>query len=187
MTSAYRFIQKFWLMNDQIINLLGKEEKKQNDEIEIFTNQFIEKINFALEKFRYNVIIAVMHEIYSFYKKIADRDENNVNLRENFIKILTVITPITPHLASECIHKLNHKKDLKWPEVIQKYLTSEKSEIVIQINGKKRNTISIKKGAIESNVIESINKMNLISKYLDGKKIFKTIYVKDRIINFIIK
>ena len=87
----------------------------------------------------------------------------------------------------ECIHKLNHKKDLKWPEVIQKYLTSEKSEIVIQINGKKRNTISIKKGAIESDVVEDINKMNLISKYLDGKKIFKTIYVKDRIINFIIK
>ena len=38
----------------------------QNEEIEIFTNQSIDKINTALEKFRYNVIIAVFHEIYNF-------------------------------------------------------------------------------------------------------------------------
>ena len=48
---------------------LGFSMKKCED-IEIFTNQAINRINISLEKFRYNVIIAVFHEIYSFYKKI---------------------------------------------------------------------------------------------------------------------
>ena len=70
-----------------------------NNEIEIFTNQSINKINFALEKFRYNVIIAVFHEIYSFFKKIIDENKNYKNLKKNFIKILIIISPVAPHLA----------------------------------------------------------------------------------------
>ena len=74
MTSAFKFIQKFWLLSEEIINLSKKEtDKLQNEEIEIFTNQAIDKINTALEKFRYNVIIAVFHEIFNFYNKVLNK------------------------------------------------------------------------------------------------------------------
>ena len=74
MTSAFKFIQKFWLLAEEIINLSKKEtDKLQNEEIEIFTNQAIDKINTALEKFRYNVIIAVFHEIFNFYNKVLNK------------------------------------------------------------------------------------------------------------------
>ncbi len=69
MSSSFKFIQKFWLLNFQISKLIEKNMIESNEEIEIFTNQSINKINYALEKFRYNVIIAVFHEIYSFFKK----------------------------------------------------------------------------------------------------------------------
>ena len=69
MSSAYKFIQKFWSLNNQVLEILKEEKINPNDDIEIFTNQSINRINFALEKFRYNVIIAVFHEIYSFLKK----------------------------------------------------------------------------------------------------------------------
>ena len=69
MSAAYKFIQKFWLTSENISSLIKKDNSKETDEnIDIFTNQAIEKINTALEKFRYNVIIAVFHDIYNFYK-----------------------------------------------------------------------------------------------------------------------
>ena len=52
---------------------------------------------------------------------------------------------------------------------------------------KKENTISIKKGAEEKFIVENIKKTKLIEKYIKDKEVFKIIYVKDRIINFIIR
>ena len=86
MSSAFKFINKFWLMSEQIQKIIKMNEGELNEEIEIFTNQSINKINIALEKFRYNVIIAVFHEIYSFYKKISEKNKNFKNLEENLKK-----------------------------------------------------------------------------------------------------
>ena len=187
MTSAYKFIQKLWLMNQEIFQILQKEKHDENIEIDIFTNQAIEKINFALEKFRYNVIIAMFHEIYGFYKKISDSNLNYANLEINIKKILVVMMPVIPHIVSECLDKFKIKADIKWPEINKKILVTDKCEIVIQVNGKKRNTISLKKGASEDFIIKNIQDMKLIEKYIKDKKIFKTIYVKDKIVNFIVK
>ena len=49
---AYKYIQKFWLMNEKILSILKKEKLDLNNEIDTFTNQAIYKINFALEKFQ---------------------------------------------------------------------------------------------------------------------------------------
>ena len=187
MVSAYKFIQKFWSISDQITKLTTEEILDNNEDIEIFTNQIIEKINLALEKFRYNVIIASFHEIYTFYKKVLDQNKNYKNLKNNFEKILVIMMPVIPHLASECLNELIKKSESKWPTANPKYLQSDKNEIVIQVNGKKRNIISIKKGVEEKFVVENIKEMKLIEKYIKGKKIFKTIYIKDKIRNFIIK
>ena len=80
MSSSYKFIQKFWSMSDEIIKLI-KDDKlnESNKEIDIFTNQALEKINISLEKFRYNVIIAVFHEIFNFYSKILEKNKNYNN------------------------------------------------------------------------------------------------------------
>tara|TARA_B100001142_G_scaffold113896_1_gene115985 strand:- start:1961 stop:4183 length:2223 start_codon:yes stop_codon:yes gene_type:complete len=187
MASAYKFIQKFWYMSEQIQKLISKKKFDENENLEIFTNQIIEKINSALEKFRYNVIIACFHEIYSFYTKILDENKNYINLKNNFEKILIVLMPVAPHLASECLNNFTEQKEIRWPEVNLKYLKSEKNEIVIQVNGKKRGIISINKDSDEKHVIKNIKEMKLIDKYIKDKEIFKTIFVRDKIINFIIK
>ena len=187
MSSAYKFIQKFWILNDQVTKIIKKNKINKKDEIEYFTNQSINKINFALEKFRYNVIIAVFHEIYSFFKKLVDENKNYENLENNFKKILTIMSPVAPHLTSECLEKLNNKSSLKWPEVKIEYLKSEELLIVIQVNGKKRNTITLKEEINENNLLDLIKKMKLIDKYIKNQKILKTIYVKNKLINIITK
>ena len=85
MSSSYKFIQKFWSMSDEIIKLIKTDKlNESNKEIDIFTNQALEKINISLEKFRYNVIIAVFHEIFNFYSKILEKNKNYNNLDENY-------------------------------------------------------------------------------------------------------
>ena len=58
-------------------------------------------------------------------------------MKENFKKIIIVMIPVAPHLANECLEKLNVNKDIEWPIVENKYLIKEKNDIVIQVNGKK--------------------------------------------------
>ena len=95
--------------------------------------------------------------------------------------------PVTPHLANECLEKLEFNKKVQWPEVNKKYLSEEVNEIVIQVNGKKRGSISVKKEIDEAIIINQIKTEKIIEKYLNDRKLIKTIYVKDRLINYIIK
>jgi len=187
MNSSYKFIQKFWILSEEILNLTENKLEDFNQELEFFTNQIINKINSSLEKFRYNIIIASFHEIYSFYKKIADKKVNFNNLKKNFIDILIVLMPVTPHLSNECLEKANYNKSIKWPTINQKYLEKKTSEIVIQVNGKKRNSLTVETNLEKETLVEIIKNQNLISKYLKNNHLIKTIYIKDRLINFIIK
>ena len=187
MSSSYKFIQKFWTMSEQISLLIKKDSSQINKGIDIFSNQAINRINSALEKFRYNVIIAIFHEIYSFFKKIADNDINFNNLKDNFKNILIVMTPVIPHIANECLKNFEDQTEMTWPRLKKEFLMSDKKEVAIQINGKKRNTIEVETDINENEIIKKINEMKLIEKYISDKDIIKTIYVKNRIINFIIK
>ena len=187
MISSYKFIQKFWGLSIQILNLTKSKNTSFNEELESFTNQTLQKIEEAIEKFRYNLLIANCHEIYSFFKKIADNNNNFSNLKNNFEKILISISPIIPHIANESLKEFNDKLKIKWPEVNKRYLIDERCEVVIQINGKKRNIFSTEKNKNENQIKEDIEKNMLISKYLINKKILKTIYIQDRLINYIVK
>ena len=71
--------------------------------------------------------------------------------------------------------------------MIKSFLEEENIQIVIQVNGKKRNMLTIKKDSPEEGIINKINEQKLINKYLESGKIIKTIYVKNRLINYIVK
>ena len=187
MISAYKFIQKFWLLNQEILRISKLEKLHDSEDLEIFTNQIIDRINHALEKFRYNVIIAIYHEVYSFFKKFIEINKNYQNLKSSFEKILILMTPVIPHISNECLKNLGSVKQLKWPEIDHKFLKKENNEIVIQVNGKKRNTILIEKDMDEKNIKDRIINEKLIEKYIKNGELIKTIYVKNRLINYIIK
>jgi len=187
MVAYYKFLQKFWDLSQKTIEIINQKEGVYNSDLEKFTNHIVNKINLALEKFRYNIIIASFHEIYSFYREIIENKKNYPNLKKNFEKIIICMMPVIPHFASECLEKLNYKKEIFWPETNKDYLNNENINIVIQINGKKRNILSIKKDTEEEKIKTEINNQKLIHKYLERQQIIKTIYVKNKIINYIVK
>jgi leucyl-tRNA synthetase len=184
----YRFIQKFWDLVNQILKITNEKDKyPDNLELNIFNNKILERLNIALEKFRYNIIIACFHEIYSFYKKITNDEKNYSNLKKNFKDMVITMMPVIPHLASECLEKLGQKSVITWPLINREFLENENVNIVIQVNGKKRNIITVKKDTKEEMIKDEIQIQNLINKYMDHKKIVKTIYVKNKLINYIIQ
>ena len=95
--------------------------------------------------------------------------------------------PITPHLASECLSEVGSNKNLDWPEVQHKYLKAKEYKIVVQINAKKRALFSTKIDMKEDDLIEEIKKLKEINKFIFDKKIIKSIYIKNKLINLIVK
>ena len=191
MIASYKFIQKFWTLHKRIIQKLQSLERNNNtvfnETIEKFTNQILNKINLNLNKFNYNVIIANLHEIYNFFNKEIDVPQDSKNLINNYIKILTVMIPITPHLANECLEEISDKKNFTWPEINKEYLQNKVFDIVIQINGKKRGLISTEKSLEEKNLIEKIKQTKQLQKFLLNTNIIKSIFIKDKLINLITK
>jgi len=191
MIAAYKFINKLWLLHQ---NLLKKIDNKKdsnnsnnlNDTSSILVNSYIEKITKNLENFNYNVIIANYYEIYNHLSKELTKNNNEKNLKENYTKILLMMLPVIPHFASQCLEELGVKENYNWPKCDNKYLVKNKIKIVIQINGKKRSIIEVNNEINEEKLLKLVKKDEHASKHLKEKNIKKSIYVKNRLINLII-
>ena len=121
-----------------------KEDHKENTDEEIarYTNRFLKKVTDNLENFSYNKIIANLHEMYSFLTNQINKNYTKDTLLENYQKILIAIQPVVPHFSNECLELIN-VSDFKWPKYDEKMIKDEKINLVVQINGKKRNLIEI--------------------------------------------
>ena len=194
MLAAYKFIQKFWLLHQNIKEkifakkiTLNSKKNSIEEELEEFTNELIDKVTKNLESFQYNVLIANYHEIYNRLSKIKVNEISSKILLDNYLKILTILSPVAPHFSSECIDELKMKIEPDWPTVDKNVIQKKVSNIVIQINGKKRGIITCDINTDESKILEIIKSQKQYEIYIKDKTIKKTIYVKDRLINLIIE
>ena len=125
------------LLHNKILEKINLNNKGSSDDnLNIFTNKLINKISINLEKFNYNVIVVNIYETYNFLIKEIDKDYQAEVLRENYLKILTLMMPVILHVISEAVQDLKYEKTV-WPEAETKYLEEKFVNIVIQINGKK--------------------------------------------------
>jgi leucyl-tRNA synthetase len=128
-----------------------------------------------------------MYKTYNFLKKEINQPLSNKSLLENYKKILSVFSPIIPHFTSECLTDLGKEPFQEWPLIDKKMLENKLIEYVVQFNGKKRATLIANKDISENEIIEKIKKNRNINKFFEKKEINKTFFVKNRLINFLIK
>ena len=186
MLSSYKFTQKLWTLHQKFKNKIEENSDKKDEEISIFTNQMIEKIKYNLEKFHYNVIIANVYESYNFFNNKLNSSINKKTLLENYVKFLSIISPIIPHFASECLSDLKLNPFQKWPEVDKNLIKNDTVEYVVQINGKKKATIKFMKDIEEEKLLTEVLQNEKTKKFLENKKIKKHFFVKNRLINILI-
>ena len=187
MKASYKFLQKLWLLHQKIkekINLKDSSSSQLNN-ISKFTNQLIDKVTNNLEKFHYNGIVANLYETYNFMIKVTNQPLDQKDLLINYKKILYLMMPLVPHFASECLEDLKITSKIEWPIADKKILMSKQIDMVIQVNGKKRSIINCKKEISEDSLIKLIKDDKKLDKFIKNKKIVKSIFIKNKLINLI--
>jgi len=183
---VYRFLSRTWAMASQIQISKSKFQNKskiQNLKLETSLHKAIKKIGEDITSLKFNTAVSEL------MKLLNELEKGNAD-RGSFEQFLKLLSPFAPHLAEDIWQNvLGHKKSIhleKWPEYDEKLIAEELVSVVVQVNGRARSVISLLTDSNE----EEIKKLALadekIKKHLAGREIRKTIFVKNRLINFVV-
>ena len=98
------------------------------------------------------------------------------------------MSPIIPHFSSECLEMLEGKnagKQVLWPKINKNILIADKVNFIVQIDGKTRIILNIKKGYDKKEIIQKVNDNDKMKKFLKNKDIKNIIFIPDKLINLI--
>ncbi|MFC1894785.1 leucine--tRNA ligase [Candidatus Dependentiae bacterium] len=143
---------------------------------------FLKNYQERIERFKPNTAVSAIMEYLN--DLVSQKLKIDHQILKDFLVSLSIIIP---HFSSEFLQSLTKTKleNLSWPKFDKKLAQVNTIEIAIQVNGKLRGTITTNKG-IEQKEIEPKAK-EIIEKWLENKTIIKIIFVKDRLISFVIK
>jgi len=185
-SAAFKFIQKLWKLNNEILDKKDSTIKSEDVALEKAVNKTVYNVTKNLDNFQYNVVIANMHEIYNLlYDHVINNKTSNKTLKKEWGKITMLLMPLAPHLAHECCEKINKK--YYWPKHDHKLLKDESCTIVIQVDGRKRGILEMPTNAKEITVIKKSKEIVNVSKHIENTTIIKNIYIKNKLLNFITK
>ena len=184
-SAANKFLQKVWNLNHLISKRKnGDFDEKANEKFILEINSFVLKIDNSIKNFRFNVSIAHFYEIYNLVKKSLELKIKKQVLKESMVKIMKLMIPFTPHISHECLELLDCKTKESWPKIDIKNI-SEEIKLAVQINGKTRDIIEVKKDLLEKEINKIILNKSKAKKFLEDKKVSRVIFVKNKIINYI--
>jgi leucyl-tRNA synthetase len=146
-------------------------------------HQTIAKVTEDIEAMRFNTAISALMEFTNAAYKWPNMPRA---CAEAFVLLLA---PLAPHLAEELWEKLGHGESLAyhaWPVAEAEYLKADVLEIPVQVNGKVRGRISVPAEAHEAEVIEIAKADANVGKHLAGQAVKRAIYVRGRIVNFVV-
>ncbi|CAL4326500.1 leucine--tRNA ligase [Buchnera aphidicola] len=194
----YRFLKKLWIL---IFNYLqiSKTHKNinltylnhQQTELRYQLHKTIKKVSDDISRRKsFNTAISAIMELVNQLIKAPIKEEKDKSiLRESLISVIKMLYPFTPHFCFFVWKYFNKNVSIdneKWPVYDKKILLKKYNIIIIQIDGKKRSTIKISNNLKKEKILLDAQKQNIIQKYLSNKKIKKTIYIPNKIINFVI-
>ena len=184
--AAYKFLQKIYNLCC-VINANSGGKNNLDKDFDLRVNSYINKITKSINNFNLNVVIANVYEIYNLFNEHLNKEISNKCLKSNLIKLMKILIPFTPHMAYECLEMLDEKEIKSWPKIDPKLILKEKIQLAIQINGKTREVIEVEKDMNQTSVEKICRNNEKIKNKVSSESINKIIFVKNRIINFILK
>jgi len=186
--ASYKFLQKIWNLNTIIIERTDRKATVELEkEINRKLNNYLIKITNLIENFQLNVVVAQAHEIYKLINESVSLNISNQCIRKSLINFMTVLIPLVPHIANECLEKLGQKNTEKWPTLDIDLTAELKIKIAIQVNGRTKEVLEVDKDLPEIEVVKICKNNNKIKKNIINKDIVRIIFVKNKIINFLVK
>jgi leucyl-tRNA synthetase len=196
---AHRFLKRLWKITYQFVNSEIKKikdsviDEKSEEELRYKLNATIEKVTDDLDRrTSFNTAISSIMELLNLFTKKQSELNISHELKKEVINvILVLLNPFAPHITKELWVNINPGDNIdkqKWPEVDKSALIKNESTIVIQVNGKLRGNMVISTDKDEQEVKNMALKNEEIKKYMLGNvEIKKIIYIKNKLINIVIK
>lgn len=177
----YRFLKRVWALRDSVTESNSLKSLDLNK-----MHKTVKKVGDDLNNFQFNTAVSSLMKWLNFLegKKKVSKEEY-----QTFLKLLS---PFAPFITEELWHldslsdKSIHLEN--WPSYQANLLIEEEMDIVVQVNGKLRDTIRVQNSEfrIQSKVEEIAKRSRKVAKYLEGKKIQKVIYIEGKLINFVV-
>jgi len=197
---AARFQQRIWKLVQESLQIADLPAAGETPAVDIVaTRKLIHRAAKAvgdnIEALRFNSAVAQIYELTNGLSKFAVALEsapaaNGVAvLREGTTKLVQLIAPMMPHLAETCWAALGGSgmvADAGWPDIDPALLVDDSVVVAVQVNGKRRDEITLAKGAPKDEVERQVLSLDVIARMLDGQAPKKIIIVPDRIVNVVI-
>jgi leucyl-tRNA synthetase len=181
---VYRFLNRVWRLYHKDDGSFFVEQVEPDADQYKILNKTIKKIEEDIENLSFNTAISQM---MIFVNEIMPKKSRPWKILKPFILLLA---PFAPHIAEEIWSKFGYKTSLsaeKFPYYDSDYTIEETLTIVVQINGKLRSQFTASKDISQEEAFEMAKKADKINQFLDGKNIKKQIYVKEKLVNFVIE
>jgi leucyl-tRNA synthetase len=206
-----RFLDRTWdylfgslraFINEEEFNqwVSGGYKGNTPDEVKVLLNKTIKKVTDDIENFRFNTAISqLMIFRNSFCKTELVPNKMSVKVestwsriieKSDFEKFLLLLAPFSPHFAEELWHRLGNKESIfkeKWPKYDENLIKDEMINLVIQVNSKLRDTISVAADISETQAKKIALASEKVEKWILGKEVVKVIFVKGKLVNIVVK
>ncbi len=174
-----RFLERVWKLQEKVA-----KDFSDNEDITVLLNQTIKKVGDDIENISFNTAISSM-------MILANKLEAEASISEKvFADFLKILSPFAPHIAEEMWENIGNEKSITmadWPKFDESKIVSAMARIAIQINGKVRATLDVNFDSNQDEVESLALNNDDIKKWILGKKILKKIFVKNKIMNFVLE
>ena len=196
---CYRFLKKVWTLTQENIEILqSSDEDSMINQIDnatkeqiITINQTLMTINRDAENIHLNTVASGAMKLFQVISKIQHGEHFGPVLKYALSILLRVLNPIAPHMTHELWQEGKFGGDIantKWAVADQSILNLDRQvTVVMQINGKKKGTITAQTNASQEDIIQAIKINEQTNLHMNKiKPIKKTIFVKNKLINFVV-
>ena len=190
---ASRFLNRVWVLLGKVGKTYqGTPNAKATKTLRRTIHTHIQKVTHAFEQgFAFNVAIASMMELSNALSSFdACDDEGGAVFDEGMTALITMLSPLVPHFASECGEKLGFDTVAvmtSWPKVDESALIQDEISLVVQVQGKKRGEVTVSPDVTQDAAFAAAQADEAINKWLEGNEIVKVILVKGRLLNIVVK
>ena len=177
---AKRFLERVW----RLIVEDGRVKDENNANLEKIYNQTVKKVTEDFETLNFNTAIS---QLMIFTNACYKEEVLPKYMAEGLVKLLN---PIAPFVTEEMWSILGHDNTIayeNWPTFDEKMTEDDEIEIPVSINGKHKATILADKDIEEKGAFELAMNNSVIKSNVEGKQVVKIIYIKNKILNLIVK
>ncbi len=165
----------------------GSDEKELN----FVRNMAIKGVTDDTERFQFNTSIArLMEQVNALYKYDSQGRKNASLYVATIIDMLKLMAPFAPHLSEELWEKMGKPYSIfneKWPSWDAAALVRDEVEIVVQLNGKIKDKITLPSGLDSKQTEEEAMKLEKVTALIEGKTVVKVIAVPGRLLNIVVR